>query len=52
MQEKGKGGASTKAERPWACDVMAMWRLANSGTATYLSYWSLYLALQRAFNGR
>jgi hypothetical protein len=30
----------------------AIWRLVGSGTATYLSYWSLYFALQRAFSGR
>ena len=33
-------------------DAAAMWRLAGQGAATYLSYWTLFFALQRAFNGR
>lgn len=31
-------------------DLPALLRLAGAGTATYLSYWQLYFALQRAFS--
>ncbi|MDJ0738786.1 MAG: hypothetical protein QNJ91_03655 [Gammaproteobacteria bacterium] len=32
-------------------DPPALLRLFGAGTATYLSYWTLFFALQRAFNG-
>jgi hypothetical protein len=44
--------ARQRGARGDCCNAAALWRLVGSGTATYLSYWSLYFALQRAFTGR
>ena len=52
MTDKNETNARQEALPDDLFSPAAVWRLVGSGAATYLSYWSLYFALQRAFSGR